>query len=183
MGRVIFGVGGVLLARAFMALALTAFLPTLLHGEGASLWFANIGLVVFELAGAGGALTAGTLSDWVGRRRVLLVSVILSPGLLLLFVMAEGILVFPLLFVLGFMTLATTPVLMAVMLESSGGDRATASGTFIMLSFAIRSLVVPAVGALGDALGLRNAFGVCALVALVGVPFAFLIPRQAKVEG
>lgn len=180
MRRIMIGVQGVLMARAFMASALTAFLPTLLYGEGESLWIANIGLVVFELAGAAGAMTAGTASDWLGRRRVLLVAVCLSPGLLGLFLLTEGPAMFLVLVALGFVTLSTTPVLMAVMLESSEGDRATASGTFIMMSFAIRSLVIPLVGALGDVLGLRTAFAVCAVVAVLGVPFVYLIPQARE---
>lgn len=177
MKRIMLGVLGVLMARAFMALALMAFLPTLLHGEGKSLWFANLGLVVFELAGAAGAMTAGTVSDWLGRRQVVLISVCISPVLLGLFLLSEGALMFVALVALGFATLAATPVLMAVMLESAGEDRATASGTFIMMSFAIRSLVIPLVGVLGDALGLRTAFAVCAMVAVFGVPFVYLIPK------
>ena len=178
MGLVLVAVGGVLLARALMVGAMATFLPTMLHGEGATLWFANIALSVFEIAGAAGALTAGTLSDLLGRRRVLLVAVVASPLFLLLFVHAgHGAASLPMLLVLGFLMLATTPVLMAVMLEQAGNDRAVASGTFMMMTFAIRSLVIPGVGVLGDLLGLREAFQICALVALIGVPFAAMIPR------
>lgn len=184
LGKVLVGVAGVLLARALLIGALAAFLPTLLHSEGATLWFATVALATFELAGAAGALTSGTLSDWLGRRRVLLVAVIASPILMLLFLQADrGAAIFPLLLGLGFVSLATTPVLMAVMIERSGGNRATATGTFMMMTFSIRSLVIPAVGALGDQIGLREAFQVCALTALLGIPFAFLVPARRVTAG
>jgi len=40
MKRIIAGIFGILVARAFMAQAITTYLPTLLVGEGHSLWFA-----------------------------------------------------------------------------------------------------------------------------------------------
>ncbi len=177
MGCVLLGVFGILFARALMVAALTTFLPTMLHGEGATLWYANIALATFELAGAAGVLLAGSSSDRIGRRPVLLVSVVLSPLMLLGFLAVESpAAMFLALLGVGFFSLATMPVMMAVMLEHADGERATANGTFIMMSFAIRALVVPAVGALGDVIGLRGAFEVSAVVALLGVPFVFFIP-------
>lgn len=177
LGIVLLGVIGVSLARAQIVSVIMAFLPTLLFNDGESLWLSNIALAVYEMAGVVGALTAGVLSDWLGRRSVLLAAVIASPLLLLLFLHVDGVARFAVLIALGFVALSVTPVLMAVVLERSGGNRATANGTFMMLMFTIRALVVPSVGALGDVVGLRAAFHVCALGALLLAPTALLIPK------
>lgn len=182
MRRLMIGVSGVLVARAFMVAALGSYLPVYMHGEGSSLLLSSSALSVFELAGAAGALLAGTVSDRLGRRSVLLVAVLAAPPLMLLFLGVRGGLALPVLLALGFATLSTTPVLLAAVIEGAGPSRATAVGLFMMTSFAIRSLVVPLVGGLGDALGLGVAFGTCAAFAAVGVPFVFLIPGRPKAQ-
>jgi len=180
MRAVMIPVTGILISRAFMAGALATFLPTFLYGEGESLWMANISLAVLELAGALGAFTSGVLSDRIGRRRVLLVAVALSPPLMLLFLLSGDLLQLPALAALGFVTLSTGPVLMAVTIENSGANPAAATGTYMMVAFSARSLILLAVGALGDALGLRLTFYLCALLGALGVPFAMLLPGATR---
>jgi FSR family fosmidomycin resistance protein-like MFS transporter len=178
MRVVILGVAGILMARAFLVGGLTTFLPTYLYGAGSSFWFANLSLSVLELAGAGGAFISGTASDRWGRRRVLLVALALSPPLMLIFLAASGPLRLLVLVALGLVTFATTPVLMAVMIENSGADPAAANGTFMMMSFALRALVILAVGAMGDVLGLHTTYLLCAAMAALGLPFLRLLPAR-----
>jgi FSR family fosmidomycin resistance protein-like MFS transporter len=180
MRRLLLGVSGVIIARAFMVGALTGYLPTFIYGEGESLWMANISLSVLELGGVVGALVSGTISDRIGRRPVLLGTVALSPVLMLLFLEMSGPLRFPVLAALGFVALATTPVLLAVMVENAGGNASTATGLFMMLNFAARALILLAVGAMGDAVGLKTAYVWCALLAALGLPFVFLVPRRRR---
>ncbi len=180
INRTLLPVMGILMARAFLAAAAMTFLPTFMYNEGSSLWFANIALATLELAGAAGAMASGALSDRLGRRKVLVIVTALAPILMLLFLMASGPMIFPALIGLGFATLATTPVLIATVIERSGGDRAAATGTFMMMSFAFRSVVLVAVGAMGDAMGLRPTYLICALIAALGVPFALMLKNEEK---
>jgi FSR family fosmidomycin resistance protein-like MFS transporter len=176
--KVIVGLAGVVLARSFLTAAVVTFLPTYFYRQGETLLFANGALTVLEAAGSAGVLTSGTISDWLGRRVVLAAAIALSPLLMLLFLAVDGPLVFPVLALLGFVTLSTTPVLMAMMIESAGGDRAAANGTYMMVSFALRSAVIPLVGAVGDWIGLRDTYLLCACAAFVGLPFVLLFPRK-----
>lgn len=178
MRRLWVGVTGILVARAFMAGALTTFLPTFLYGEGHSLWRANISLSILELAGAAGALSSGTLSDYVGRRRVLAMAMAASPPLLLVFLQSEGLAQLVVLALVGITMLSTAPVIMAVVLENAGDNPAAANGTYFMISFAIRALILLVIGALGDSVGLRTAYYWCAGFALFGVPFVLLLPKS-----
>jgi FSR family fosmidomycin resistance protein-like MFS transporter len=135
---------------------------------------------VLELSGAVGALTLGTWSDTVGRKRVLMGAVSSAPVLMLLFLFSSGLVRLVVLAALGFVTLATTPVLIAVMIDHSGTNPATANGTFMMMSFAIRGLIVLLVGAMGDAIGLQGAFLVCAAMAILGIPFVLWLPPPGE---
>lgn len=169
---------GIILARAFMSSALTTYLPTFLAEEGAELWLAGISLSVLEAAGVAGALLGGSLSDRLGRRVVLLASLLATPLLMLLFLAVSGWLRFPLLLAMGFAALSVTPVIMALVQESCPENRALANGTYMSLSFVIRSGVVVLVGAMGDLWGMRLAFMACALITLLGLPFLLLLPKR-----
>ncbi len=180
MRVIIVGVFGILVARAFMASAMTTYLPTFLFDQGHSLWFSGISLTVYEAAGVAGVYLSGTLSDRVGRRKVLLVATLLSPLMLFAMLSSEGALLFVVLLLLGFTTIATGPVLMAVMMENAGANRAAANGTYMAISFAIRASVILAIGAVSDHYGMRTAFWMCGFVAFLGVPFILLLPKAGS---
>jgi len=75
MGSLALPVAGITVARSFAAVSPTTYLPILLTEQGSNLWFAGLSLSIFELAGVGGALVSGSISDGRGRRLVLLISV------------------------------------------------------------------------------------------------------------
>jgi FSR family fosmidomycin resistance protein-like MFS transporter len=144
---------------------------------------AGASLSVLELAGVAGALAGGSLSDVVGRRWVLLAAMITAPAFLFLVLDVRGWLLFPVLLVAGFTLLSLGPVIMAIVQESFPENRAFANGVYMAISFLIRSAAAVAVGALGDAFGLRWAFAISAVVMWVGVPLVFLIPRRTAYKG
>jgi FSR family fosmidomycin resistance protein-like MFS transporter len=169
---------GIIVVRSFMSAALTTYLPIFLTEEGAELWFAGISLSVLEAAGVVGALVGGSLSDRLGRRTVLFISLATTPILMVLFVFASGWLRFPLLLGLGLSALSVTPVIMALVQEYSPENRALANGTYMSFSFLIRSGVVVLVGAMGDLWGMRVAFIVSALIPILGLPILSRLPSR-----
>ncbi len=178
MRFIITGVFGILVARSFLSAAVTTFLPTFLYEAGHSLWTSGVSLSVLEFAGAVGVLVSGTVSDRIGRRKVLLAAMILSPVLLAAMVYAEGALLFGVLLALGFTTISTGPVLMAVMLENAGPNPAAANGMYMAISFAVRAVIILVVGAVSDAIGMKDAYLVCALTAVLAIPFVFMLPKN-----
>ena len=169
---------GIIIVRAFLLSALTVYLPTFLTEEGASLWLAGISLSVLEAAGMAGALLGGSISDRLGRRLVLLVSMLVAPPLMLAFLVLDGWLRFPLLLLMGFTILSVTPVIMALVQESYPENRALANGVYMSMSFGLRSVAVVVLGGLGDLFGLRLAFVGSALVMLLGLPLLLLLPGK-----
>ncbi len=169
---------GVVAARSLLASGLTTYLPTFLSREGTSLWLAGASLSVLEVAGIAGVLIGGSLSDRLGRRLVLLAS-LAGPGLLTFpFLATRGWTQLLLLVLLGFTTLSTTPVIMALVQESFPQNRALANGIYMAITFVIQSTAIVVVGLLADYFGLRTAFLVSAVVALLGAPLVFLLPTH-----
>jgi FSR family fosmidomycin resistance protein-like MFS transporter len=178
MGPLLVPLAGILIARAFMVSALTTYLPTFLSEEGADLWFAGAALSILEAAGVVGALLGGSISDRLGRRWVLFISMLATPLLMFVFLAVKGWLQFPLLLTLGFTALSVTPVVMALVQESYPENRALANGLYMALNFGLRSGVVVVIGALGDLFGLRLAFTVSAVIPLLGLPLLLLLPGR-----
>jgi FSR family fosmidomycin resistance protein-like MFS transporter len=177
MGLLLAPVSGILAARSFLAASLSTYLPILLTEQGASLWLAGVSLTVFEAAGVAGAMLGGALSDRLGRRRVLFVSMAVASVMIFVFLGATGWIQFLLLIVMGFTVLSTTPVFLAMMQEAFPDNRALATGTFMALSFIIRSAVVVILGMVADQRGMRSAFVVSGVVSLVGLPFIVFLPK------
>ena len=178
MAPLLVPLAGIILVRSFMSAALTTYLPTFLAEEGAELWLAGISLAVLEAAGVAGALLGGSMSDRFGRRVVMFVSLLATPLLMLLFLAVSGWLRFPLLLAMGLTALSVTPVIMALVQESCPENRALANGTYMALSFVLRSGVVVIVGVMGDAWGMRLSFMVCAFITFLGLPFLLLLPKR-----
>ncbi len=175
----------ILIARSFMQASMTAFLPTFINEQGGSLWLGGIGLAMFEAAGVAGVLTAGWLSDWIGRRRMLLISLATSPPGVLAFVMsassdpgttASHIQASVALLVTGFMLLSTTPVMLAMVQEHAKKSPAAANGIYMMTAFLARSSVVVLIGFIGDHLGLESVYFLSSVLGVLAVPLVARLP-------
>ncbi len=170
----------IILPRLFLVTSITTFLPTFLNMEGATLTMAGISLSILEAGGVLGALSSGTVSDRVGRKPTVLVAIILSSLLMFLFLQVEGWVVFPVLFLLGFISLSPTAVLLALVQDHLPDHRATANGLYMSMSFLLRSLVLVLLGIAGDLWGLRETFYGTALVTLLAIPAILALPNEGK---
>jgi FSR family fosmidomycin resistance protein-like MFS transporter len=177
MQPVLIPVLGITMVRSFMSAAFGTYLPTFLSQEGSTLWFAGAAFSLFEGAGMAGALTAGALSDRLGRRRVIAISLLIASPLMLAFLAAGGLARVPILFALGFTALSIMPVLMALMQEHFPENRALANGIFLGFGFVIQSLATVIMGLVGDRYGLRTAYLFAAIVPLIGLPLVLLLPK------
>jgi FSR family fosmidomycin resistance protein-like MFS transporter len=171
---------GIIAVRAFVVAALATYLPTFLTREGVDLWLAGAALSVFQIGGVIGALVAGSISDRLGRGRVLLVSMVATSLLMFVFMSITGWSQFPVLLVLGFTSLSAVPVLMALVQESFPDNRALANGVYMAVSFVIQSGAVVIMGVIGDLFGLRLAYTASAVILLAGVPLVLLLPTRTK---
>ncbi len=172
---------GVMLLRGMAASTLGIFMVVyLVTVRDADLIAATSALALYELAGVGGALAGGTLSDRFGRRRLVVAAIVISALLMLAFVHVEGALLIPVLIGLGLTALSVTPVFQALVQDQLPDNRATASGVFMFYAFGIRAINVMVAGAMGDAFGLQTAFTLAALISMLSLPLVFTLPSTPR---
>ncbi|MBU2515774.1 MFS transporter [bacterium] len=157
-------------SRALMRGALTIFLPVYMSSKGASIWMAGVSLSVVQLSGAAGTIFSGTISDRIGRKTTLMVTAIFSPVLMWLFMMVEGVLLFPLLLIMGLFLLAPMPVMLATVNELKNEHPAFVNGIYMMINFVINSAAIMLIGFMGDKIGLEITYKISAIVALSAIP-------------
>lgn len=180
MGPVLVPVFVLVFTRAMMMATLTTFLPTFLTNQGSSLWVAGASLSILEAAGVVGAFLAGSLSDHLGRRKMLAISFSGTPIFMFLFVQVHGALQVPLLMLLGFFAISVTPVIMAIVQENFPENRSFANGIYMAINFVLSSTAVLMVGKIADLSSLRSTFYVSAGIILIGLPVIRLIPKSLQ---
>ena len=165
------------ISRDFLTVSLGTFLPTFMDSQGVSLWLAGGALSIYEFAGVGGALFSGTFSDRFGRKPILTFGFVISAILMLIFIQVRGWLVIPVLIALGLTVLSSQPVLLAIVQDTMPNHRAVANGTYIAMSFLVRSVTTVVIGVIGDKFGLGTAFFWSALVAVLALGGIWSLPK------
>ncbi|MGB5750008.1 MAG: MFS transporter [Desulfobacterales bacterium] len=178
LSYILLPLAAILVTRGFMHASMTAFLPTYVKMQTGNLWLAGIALTLFEAAGVAGVLAAGSISDWFGRRKTLLISLLGAPLFLFIFTLSGGWLRVASLILTGFTLLSTTPVMLALVQENARQTPAAANGLFMMISFIARSAVVVVVGFIADRIGLNTTYLISAAIGLIGLPFVLMLPKK-----
>ncbi|MFC2106901.1 MFS transporter [Bacteroidota bacterium] len=161
--------------RAIIKSALTTFLPTYLTLQGESLWMGGISLAVLELAGAAGTLLAGGISDRFGRKNTLLIISIMTPLLMLLFLVSSEIYSFIILVLIGLFMFGSTPIILAFIQDKAKERPAFMNSIYMTISFGLGALGVLIVGALSDIFNMEISFQVSAFLSFGAIPFVFLL--------
>lgn len=166
---------GILFFTSVIKGTLTTFLTVYLTNQGESLWYAGAALSIFQFAGAGGTFFSGSVSDKIGRRKILLFSAIINPILLLLFVFSSGIISFLLILLLGFFLFSFTPVLLAIVNESKTAFPTFLNGIFMTINFITSAIAVAMIGYSADFISLESTYIVSSLLGLATIPFVLKI--------
>ena len=138
----------------------------------------GISLSVFEFAGAAGAYLAGTFSDKIGRLKMLSIIILVSPFLMLLFIYSEGNMIFPVLLLLGFFLISSTPVLLALVMDIDSEHQAFLSGVFMFISFISTSATNLFIGILSDYIGLIDTYKIASMLAFLAIPFVLILRKK-----
>lgn len=171
---------GFIFFRALLKAGLAAFLPTYFFDEkNESYLFSNLTLAAFQLAGATGSLVAGSLSDRMGRKRILLLLSIAAPLSMILFFFAEGYWIIPALIITGLFSFAHTPILLTIVQEVGAEKPTFSNSIFLTISFGVNSLAIILTGMISDMISLNTTFQLTAILSLGSVIFAWFIPGAA----
>jgi len=171
-----------MLFRSLMKGSLATFLPTYLGLKGSSLFTGAVALSILQGAAAFGSFVMGGISDKIGRTRSLLILAIASPVLMLLFVFSGLVIQMILLLLLGVVLYATTPVLLALVLEQGSNQPAMMNAGFTTINFATNAIAVLFTGILGDIIGLDMTLQIAAFIAIGAIPSVFYLKKHSVVK-
>ncbi|NOZ13290.1 MAG: MFS transporter [Acidobacteria bacterium] len=166
---------GYTLFRALIRSTLMVFLPTYLASRGENLWFAGISLSALELTGAIGTFWGGSLSDRLGRRRMLLMVSAVSPVLGWAFLLSRGWVSIVVLLLLGFFLISAGPVVLALVQDVKSDRPAFMNSIYMTLNFLGSAGTALLVGWGADHFGLERMFKVVFTLSVLAVPFVWFL--------
>jgi MFS family permease len=127
--------------------------------------------IFFSIPFIGGLLASpagGYLSDRVGRKPIILFSLVTLGPLLLLLTLVPAMFIIPVLLLMGFSASLRMPVMEGLMLDRAPEERrATTLGAYYFLGQELGGIAAPALGALAALVGIGQAFSSVALGAAV----------------
>jgi FSR family fosmidomycin resistance protein-like MFS transporter len=171
---------GYILGRGLLRSLLVTFLPTFYTSSGSSLWTGTSMLVMVEVFGAVGTLLAGNYSDKIGRKRTLIIIALAMPVLMFLYNISSGYLSVIFLALGGLFMFGSAPVLLALVHDYKSDRPSFINSIYMTLSFVFGAASTMLVGYLSDIYGLDNLFLYSPLLAIVAIPFAFMMPEFEK---
>ncbi|MBI3660905.1 MFS transporter [Candidatus Acetothermia bacterium] len=165
----------IVVLRSVVYFSLNTFLLVLLKERGVSYFGGSISLFMFLLAGTLGTLGGGYLSDRFGRKRVIVLSLLLAFPALWGFLHLPGVLSFVLLAVSGALLYASNPVIVAQAQELAPRNSGMASAITMGFAWGMAGLLVGLVGHLGDLIGLAAALDIVIYGVLLAAVLAFIV--------
>jgi FSR family fosmidomycin resistance protein-like MFS transporter len=167
-------------SRAFVEHTLLTFIPVLTAVEGHSLVSVGSIISLFTVGGSISALICGHLVDRIGFKPVYLASYALSTPFLVLFINADGWYLYPLSFMSGFLLLATLFPAVALAQKIAPRGRSLVSSIVMGLAYGTSGLLMPLVGRLADAFGIRATLSCSALLPLAVLILIRYLPDPDK---
>jgi len=155
---------------------LLTFVPLWEVSLGHSKSYGNHLLSLMLLVGGIGTIVVGPAADRVGRRPVLLASLVAAGPLIFVFVAVGGILGAAALALVGICVVGTFGLTMVMSQEYLPRHIGMASGLSIGLSIGLGGVAAVALGALADSVDLRAALYVCAAAPVAALVLTLLLP-------
>lgn len=154
--------------RSWVYISFLTYLPMFFQTQGIELKTGSLMLTVFLAGGAVAGLYGGHLSDKVGRRRVIAISMLIYPILTSLMILSKGGWVWLLAGASGAALLSSFAVTIVLAQELMPQYVGLASGLILGLGFGTGGLGSAFSGFLADQLGLYQVLWILALVPILG---------------
>lgn len=168
----------IMVLRSFVTQSFSTFIPVLYAKEGYSL--VSIGSIVsiLTMAGAISGLLAGHLSDRIGYKPIFYFAHGLATPSLYLLLYLPGNWVFFSAFLVGFFSMATLPLGLAMALELAPKGKSIIASLMMGLAFGTGGMITPLVGKLADIFSIRSVLFFLAIIPLLTVGLIFLLPEK-----
>lgn len=158
--------------------AAVTFLPLYLVTKGESLLLATAVASIWLGVGVLGQIAGGHVSDRIGRRPVILFSLLVGGALFYGFLMTSGLLSVVFLAVSGAVLYGSWSVIVAMASEAAPSNVGAVAGLMLGFSIGVGGLAALGFGGVADMLGLYSAFYLFAGFALAGGLLALILPKQ-----
>jgi FSR family fosmidomycin resistance protein-like MFS transporter len=162
--------------RSVAWFGLVTFVPLWEVSQGHSKAYGSHLLSLMLLAGGLGTLAAGPIADRIGRRPVLVVSMLAVCPLTLVYIMVGGVPGAVALALVGVCVIGTFGVTMVMSQEYLPRRIGMASGLSIGLSIGLGGIAAVGLGAVADSVDLQTAMYAAAAAAVPGFVLATLLP-------
>ena len=182
LAAILLPMAGIVAMRSLLRTSSQLYLPVFLIENGASIWFAGISLSIVQGIGIIGTILGGFLSDRVGYRITMILSLTLSALAMLAFSTSHGFAQIAFLSILSLSSLMVLPIAIAVVHRSFPENRSLANGLYLALLFAINAVAGVVTGFMYDQIGGQQTFFWSGWIAFLGIPFIFLLPREEKLR-
>ena len=167
---------GVVTARTVGWFGLLTFVPLWAVQLGHSESYGSNLLSLMLFAGGAGTLAVGPVADHVGRRPVLLASVVSVPPLTLVFVAVGGTVGIVALALVGVCVVGTFGLIQVMTQEYMPTRLGLASGISIGFAIGLGGVAAAVLGAIADSIDLETAMYVSAIVPALAIPLTLLLP-------
>jgi FSR family fosmidomycin resistance protein-like MFS transporter len=167
---------GVIALRSIGWFGLLTFVPLWAVSLGRSEAYGNNLLSLMLFAGGVGTLAAGPLADRIGRRPVLMATLVAAPPLVVLFVAVGGLVGALALALVGVCVVSTFGLTGVMSQEYLPSRIGLASGISIGFSIGLGGVAAIALGALADGVDLETAMYACAAIPVLAIPLGLLLP-------
>jgi FSR family fosmidomycin resistance protein-like MFS transporter len=175
---------GVIAFRSVAWFGLITFVPLWEVSLGHSKSHGSHLLSLMLLTGGLGTLAAGPIADRIGRRPVVIASMLATGPLILAYVLVGGVPGAIALALVGVCVISTFGVTMVMSQEYLPRRIGMASGLSIGLSIGLGGAAAVGLGALADSIDLRSAMYAAAAAPVAGLALALLLPsaRARRLE-
>ncbi len=165
--------------RSIIQIVFSQFLPLYLHRErGFGLTGASYSLALYLAAGAIGGFVGGHLSDRLGGRRVILISMAGCLPFLALFFLTSGVVSLIGLALTGLLLLFTIPVNVVMAQELVPAQAGTVSALMMGFAWGMAGLIfIPITGWAADHFTLHRALFTLGFFPLIGVFLSLKLPK------
>ncbi len=172
----------VMFLRSWVHSSVSTYVPQVFKAFGYS--NADAGNVLFSilLPLAIGGLIGGTLSDKIGRRRVLIATTVLCGPLLWLLLQSNSIMVYVAGVFLGLLMGASTPVTLVMAQSLVPRGLGLMSGIVLGFTFISGAIGVAISGVLADQIGLLQTLNLNAALPVIAAALALLLPDDRPVR-
>jgi FSR family fosmidomycin resistance protein-like MFS transporter len=165
--------------RSWVYISFITYLPLFFQTQGIELKTGSLMLTVFLAGGAAAGLYGGHLSDKVGRRRVIAVSMLIYPILASLMILSKGRWIWLLAGASGAALLASFAVTIVLAQELMPQYVGLSSGLILGLTFGTGGLGSAFSGILADRLGLYQVLWILAVTPILGALLVAFIRNGA----